>query len=85
LLDVREADELLTASVQGAVHIPMKDIPQRMGEIPTDVPVYVMCHHGGRSERAANYLQQQGRTNVYNMQGGIDDWATKIDTSVARY
>ena len=85
LLDVREADELLTASIAGARHIPMNDIAGRLDEIPGDVPLIVMCHHGGRSARVVKYLIQQGRVNAMNLRGGIDAWSLEIDPTVPRY
>jgi rhodanese-related sulfurtransferase len=85
LLDVREAIELETAAVDGAKWIPMGEIVERIGEIPQDEPVVVMCHHGGRSSKVAEYLSGLGRTNVYNLTGGIDAYAERIDDSIARY
>lgn len=85
LLDVREADELKTASIAGARHMPMKEVAARIDEISSDIPVIVMCHHGGRSARVVDFLNQQGRNNVINLRGGIDAWSVSIDPTVPRY
>ncbi len=85
LLDVREPDELATASVAGAVAIPMRDVPAHLAELPTDVPIVVMCHHGGRSAQVTGFLNANGRPNAVNLDGGIDAWAVQIDSSVPRY
>lgn len=85
LLDVREADELETAAVDGAKWIPMGEIVDRIDEIPNDVPVVVMCHHGGRSAKVAAYLAGIGRERVYNLSGGIEAYAERVDPSMARY
>ncbi|HYW52710.1 MAG TPA: rhodanese-like domain-containing protein [Candidatus Elarobacter sp.] len=85
LLDVREPDEVATASIPWATAIPMMQIPARIGEIPRDVPVVVMCHHGGRSERVAQYLAAQGYAGAVNLNGGIDAWSASVDPSVPRY
>ncbi len=85
LLDVREADELQTAAIAGAHHIPMKTIAARLGEIPHDQPVIVMCHHGGRSTRVTQELERNGYTNAVNLTGGIHAWACEIDPTIARY
>ncbi len=85
LLDVREPDELATASVAGATAIPMGDVPARAGELPRDVPIVVMCHAGGRSARVTQYLNQNGYPDAVNLAGGIDAWSTQIDPSVPRY
>jgi rhodanese-related sulfurtransferase len=85
LLDVREPDELALASVVGALHIPMREIPARLGELDASKPLVVMCHAGGRSRRVAEFLQGNGFPNVFNLQGGIDAWSTQLDSRVPRY
>jgi rhodanese-related sulfurtransferase len=85
LLDVREASELETAAVDGATWIPMGQIVERIAEIPDDVPVVVMCHHGGRSAKVAEYLSGMGRSRIHNLSGGIDAYAKRIDPSIERY
>ena len=85
LLDVREPDELATASIPWALPIPMMHIPARIGEVPRDKPLVVMCHHGGRSERVAQFLEANGYDNAANLTGGIDAWAASVDRTVRRY
>ena len=85
LLDVRDDDELAAAAIVGATHIPMPDIPARMQEVPKDGDVVVMCHGGGRSERVAIFLRQNGYASVANLAGGIDAWSQQIDPNVPRY
>ena len=85
LLDCREADELATASIAGAAHIPMGEVPSRLGELPNDRPVVVTCHHGMRSLRLTHFLRANGFPNAQSMAGGIDAWSTEVDGSVPRY
>jgi rhodanese-related sulfurtransferase len=85
LLDVREPDEIATASIPWATAIPMMEIPDRSGELPHDKPIVVMCHHGGRSERVTRFLNANGYDNAVNLDGGIDAWATSVDATVPRY
>ena len=85
LVDVREDDELATASLDFARHIPMGAIGERLDELPKDRPIVVMCHGGTRSGRVANFLRQNGFPNVANLKGGIDAWAHEIDPCVPRY
>lgn len=85
LLDVREPDEIATASIPWANVISMREIPVRMSEIRRDKPLVVMCHHGGRSERVAQFLEANGYDNAINLTGGIDAWSTAIDPTVPRY
>ena len=84
LIDVREPDELAICQVPGALHIPMREIPARLSELP-DAHLLVLCHHGGRSGRVTQFLRANGRENVSNVAGGIDAWACEIDPSLARY
>jgi rhodanese-related sulfurtransferase len=85
LLDVREQDELDAAAVSEAQHIPMREIPARIGELDRMKPLVVMCHSGGRSRRVAEFLLSNGFLNVFNLRGGIDAWSTEIDPQVPRY
>jgi len=86
LLDVREHDELAAAAVAEARHIPMREIPARIAELgPQDARIVVHCHHGGRSLRVASWLRQQGFDQAQSMSGGIERWATEIDSGVPRY
>jgi rhodanese-related sulfurtransferase len=89
VLDVREPWELQTASVSAAgfelLAIPMNTIPGRLAEVPQDRPIACLCHHGGRSQRVAMFLEQQGYTNVANIAGGIEAWARERDPGVPRY
>jgi rhodanese-related sulfurtransferase len=85
LLDVREPDEIATAAIDGATLIPMGDIPDRYKELPTDTPIVVMCHAGGRSARVTQFLNANGYEHAANLAGGIDAWSTTIDPNVPRY
>jgi rhodanese-related sulfurtransferase len=85
VLDVREPDECAICQLADALHIPMAQVPARLAEVPADTPVVVLCHHGMRSQRVAQYLRQAGRTQVINLAGGIDAWAREVDPAVRRY
>lgn len=78
LLDVREAAEVAAASVPGAVHIPMGEVPGRLAESPRDREIVVMCHAGARSLRVATYLAGEGYQPVTNLTGGIVAWAAEL-------
>ena len=85
LLDVRTRPECEVAALLPAIQIPMNDIPARLGEIPLDVPVVVMCHHGERSAHVAAFLAAKGFRDISNLEGGIDAYACRVDPSLARY
>jgi rhodanese-related sulfurtransferase len=85
VLDVREDWELQLAQIPGVVHVPMNQLPARLGEFDRSVETIVMCHAGGRSLRVAHYLSNQGFTNVANLTGGILAWSESVDATVPRY
>ena len=74
LLDVREDDEWQRGHAAGAQHIPMGDVPARIGEIDRDATLFVVCHVGGRSQRVAQYLARNGYRPI-NVSGGMLAWA----------
>jgi rhodanese-related sulfurtransferase len=74
LLDVREDDEWQRGHAEGARHIPMGDVPARMGELDSDATLYVVCHAGGRSMRVAQYLARNGFDPI-NVTGGMLAWS----------
>lgn len=74
LLDVRTVKEYAEGHIKGAVLIPVQELEQRMAEVPKDKQVYVYCHSGVRSVRAANMLVKAGFTRIENVQGGIVAW-----------
>ena len=73
VLDVREDDEWSAGHIDGAVHIPLMELPQRLDELPTDDQLLVVCHVGARSAQAVQYLLAQGRDAV-NLDGGLLEW-----------
>jgi molybdopterin-guanine dinucleotide biosynthesis protein A/rhodanese-related sulfurtransferase len=73
LVDVREPDEYDEAHVPGATLIPVGTVPERLDEVPTDGPVYVICAKGGRSYRAAEFYRSKGIEAV-NIAGGTSAW-----------
>jgi monothiol glutaredoxin len=50
-----------------------------------DTPLVFQCHHGIRSQAAAEYCREQGFRRLYNLTGGIDAWSTLVDPLVPRY
>jgi rhodanese-related sulfurtransferase len=85
VLDVREEWELKLARIPGVVHVPMNQVPARLGEFARDAETIVMCHAGGRSMRVALFLANQGFTNVANLAGGISAWSQAVDATVPQY
>jgi rhodanese-related sulfurtransferase len=85
LLDVRRHDEVATATLPGAVHIPIEEIEERVDELDADAETVVYCHHGVRSLSVTVFLRNRGFRDVTSLAGGIDLWSQRIDPSVPRY
>lgn len=85
LIDVREPYEFEICTIAGAKPIPMRQIPERIADLPRDKHLLIHCHHGGRSLRVTEYLRAQGLTRVSNVAGGIEAWAERIDPTMRRY
>ncbi|MGC5617525.1 rhodanese-like domain-containing protein [Georgenia sp. Z1491] len=73
LLDVREDDEWEAGHAPGAVHIPLGELTERADELGDD-DILVICRTGGRSARAAQWLNQSGY-DAWNVDGGMTGWA----------
>ncbi|HEX2192725.1 MAG TPA: rhodanese-like domain-containing protein [Acidimicrobiales bacterium] len=73
VIDVRQPDEYDTAHVPGARLLPLNEVPARMGEVPADGTVYVICQTGSRSARATDFLRRQG-IDAQNVAGGTKAW-----------
>ena len=72
VLDVREPGEWAHGHIEGATHIPLHQLPERIDELP-DRRTLVVCKVGGRSAQAVAYLSALGR-DVLNLEGGMLDW-----------
>lgn len=81
LLDVREPWEWAVSSLgdRGARLIPLKELSDRLGELPASGPIVVYCRSGGRSRTAARLLARSGRENVRSMAGGLQAWAARVE------
>jgi rhodanese-related sulfurtransferase len=85
LLDVREPWEYQHCCIEGAQSMPMATVPTRLAELPKDREIVVICHHGGRSQQIAAFLEQAGFDRVHNLQGGVHAWALQVDPTMPRY
>jgi rhodanese-related sulfurtransferase len=86
LLDVREDWETQLAPVPAAlVHIPMGQIPDRLGELDPQKPTVVICRSGGRSLEVARFLASHGFASVFNLTGGILAWSRDVDPTIPQY
>ena len=74
MIDVREDDEVAQGMIEGAKHIPLGQIPDRLSEIEKSGEIVIICRNGYRSERACEYLQQLGYEGCTNMVGRMLQW-----------
>ena len=74
VLDVRNAGELATGRIDGALHIPLAELPARLAEVPDGAPLVVYCAGGFRSSIAASLLRRAGRRDVSDLTGGYTAW-----------
>lgn len=86
-VDVREVREFETASIGGAVLIPLGALQTSLGQLEPyrDKRIVIHCHHGGRSLHAAMALRNLGFSGAQSMAGGIDDWSLSINPQIPRY
>ncbi len=73
IIDVRESDEVAEGKIPDAMHIPLGLVEFRMNELDKDKEYLVVCHAGGRSARAVQFLESYGY-NVTNITGGMLAW-----------
>ena len=94
IIDVREVNELDVAAIPGAdiINLPLStsnDWAPKIGSgelLDKSKPTLCLCHHGMRSMNMANFLTSQaGFEEVYNVEGGIDQFSVKVDSSITRY
>jgi rhodanese-related sulfurtransferase len=85
LLDVREPWEFEKARIAGAQLMPMREIPARFEELDREKEVVAICHHGGRSQQVALFLEKAGFTRINNLAGGVDAWSRTVDPTVPLY
>ena len=84
ILDVREPHEYQICNLRGYL-IPVGDIPKRASELDSSREIVAHCKLGGRSAKAVNFLRRAGFTKVYNLSGGINAWADRIDPKMPKY
>jgi rhodanese-related sulfurtransferase len=85
VVDVREPWEFARCCLPGSRLLPLQTVPANADSLPRDQDLVLVCHHGGRSLRAALWLAQHGYTRLHNLAGGVDRWALDVDPSMPRY
>jgi adenylyltransferase/sulfurtransferase len=84
-IDVREPEEYRIAAIRGARLIPLGQFEAAAATLNPAREIVVMCHSGGRSGAAVQFLQERGFARARNVIGGIAAWSDQIDPLVPRY
>ncbi|HEY2149639.1 MAG TPA: rhodanese-like domain-containing protein [Vicinamibacterales bacterium] len=82
--DVRTETERSLARIEGA-RLLDRAYHDHLLTLDKETPIVFQCHHGVRSQSAAEYFEGLSFSNLYNLSGGIDAWSLKVDASVPRY
>jgi monothiol glutaredoxin len=82
--DVRTDEERAIAAIEGARLLDQAYYDELLG-MDRETPIVLHCHHGIRSQGAAEHLRQHGFRNLSNLIGGIEAWSVQVDPSVRRY
>ncbi len=75
IMDVRTQEEYDAGHIKGSTLIPVQELDKALNKIPRDKKILVYCRTGHRSVQASEILVNNGFTQVYNMKGGIVEWA----------
>lgn len=79
VLDVRTQEEFEEGHIPNAKLIPLQELEGRLEELKEDESYLVVCRSGNRSGKASEILLNSGFSNIYNMTGGMNDWAYEIE------
>lgn len=84
IIDVRTPEEASIGRI-AAARLLDESFEKELMAMDRQTPLIFHCHHGGRSQSAAEAFAQRGFKNVFNMTGGIDAWSLHVDNTVPRY
>ena len=84
LVDVRTNEERAFAKIDGSRPLDQSHHDALL-RLDPNTPIVFQCHHGVRSQQAAEYFRREGFRNLCNLRGGIDAWSQFVDPSVPRY
>jgi adenylyltransferase/sulfurtransferase len=85
LVDVREPREWGISDLPGSVKIPLGTLPASLEKLSQEDEIVVYCRTGARSGNAVQFLHRMGFGKAKNLVGGINEWAERIDPSLAKY
>lgn len=85
VVDVRPAAERALAPFPQPHEVLDEGSHKRLADLPKELPLAFLCHHGQASQQAAEHFRALGFHDLYNIQGGIEAWSVEVDPTVPRY
>lgn len=85
LVDVREPGEHHLVTIDTAQSIPLRDVLDNPAVIPADTAAVLFCKSGARSARALQAVLNQGRDDVWHLDGGLMAWIDAVEPHKPRY
>lgn len=85
LMDVREPEEFEICHIDGAILVPLSEINDHLEDFDYTRHYVVYCKKGDRSLEAINLMSQVGFNNLYNLDGGVIEWAKDIEPTMELY
>jgi len=85
LVDVREPHEHAISDLPDSVKIPLATLPHSLSKLSPEDEIVVYCRSGARSGQAVGFLRQRGFSKSFNLAGGINLWAERVDPSLPKY
>jgi len=85
LVDVRPAAGRAMAAPLAQARVLEEEGYEKLASLPKDTALAFICHHGMSSRAMAERFAAHGFSNLHNVEGGMDAWASEIDSGVPRY
>ncbi len=85
LVDVRPAADRAVAAPLAQARVLEEEGYEKLASLPKDTALAFVCHHGMSSRAMAERFAAHGFSNLHNVEGGMDAWASEIDPGVPRY
>lgn len=75
IVDIRDAASYQTSHITDAINLNNDNVHEFISSADKNTPVIVCCYHGNSSKGAAEFLAEQGFSEVYSLNGGFSQWS----------
>ena len=79
VVDIRDKDSFKQGHIDGALNLSNDNIDHFVSDTKKNQSIIVCCYHGNSSQRAAQFLTERGFKDVYSLNGGYENWKSKIN------